>query len=238
MSLPKVNTPEYRLTIPSTDEELRYRPFLVKEEKILLIAQETGDEKAIYGAIKQLIQNCCFEQIDVEKLPLFDIEYIFLQIRAKSIGEIASIEVTCPDDKKTKVKVDVDLTTVNVHMEEDHDARIQLTDTIGVLMSYPHMGTVTMLNAQIGEKGSQIDNLFEMICDCMYQVWEGEDIHDAMDYSSKEKMEFVNSLNHDQFEKIQKFFESMPTVKHEVEITNPKTKKKSTITLQGMQAFF
>ena len=237
MSLPQINTPEYRLTVPSTDEEIRYRPFLVKEEKLLLIASETGDDDATYKAVRNIIKNCCLDAIDIDKLPLFDMEYIFLNIRAKSVGEIASLKVTCPDDEKTQVDVDVDLTTVQVIMDEKHDARIQLTDNIGVLMAYPSMGTVGVLK-NVSDEGKQTSSLFETVANCLYQIWEGEEVHDAMDYSMKDKLTFIDSLNHEQFEKIQNFFETMPTLKHDIHVTNPNTKKKSTITLSGMNDFF
>ena len=240
MSLPKINTPEYTLTIPSSDEEIVYRPFLVKEEKVLLIAQETGTEKSIYQAIKTLIQSCCFGKVNVDKLPLFDIEYIFLQIRAKSVGEVSTLEVTCPDDEETKVKIEVDLTTLTVEMDEKHSPRIQLTDDIGLLMQYPNLASILAMGVEVEENaaGSTIDKMFRMMQDCMYQIWQGEETFDAMDYSNKEKKEFLESLNHTQFEKIQAFFDTMPTVKYEVEVINPKTKVKSTVTLQGMNSFF
>ena len=237
MSLPKINAPEYRLNVPSTDEEIKYRPFLVKEEKLLLIAQETGDEKAQYHAIQNLIKSCVIEELAVDKLPVFDIEYIFLNIRAKSVGEIANLKIVCPDDEKTTVDVEVDLTKINVEMDEKHDARIQLEENpnIGILMSYPTIGTV---GYSTKEDASNAKILFEMISNCMYQIWEGEETHDCMDYSPKEKLAFLESLTHSQFEKVQQFFETMPTLKHEIEIVNPKTKVKSTITLQGMNDFF
>ena len=238
MSLPKINTPEYRLNVPSTDEEITYRPFLVKEEKLLLIAHETGDEKATFGAIKQLINSCVIQEVAVDKLPMFDLEYIFLNIRAKSVGEIAKLKIICPDDEKTTVDVEVDLTKINIVMDEAHDARIQLTDNIGMLMQYPSIDTVQE-HAVMGATGDQAtESLFKMIAECMYQVWEGEEVHDATDYSWKEKMDFIDSLSHDQFEKIQNFFTTMPSLKHEIEVTNPKTKVKSTVTLQGIQSFF
>ena len=136
MSLPIINTPEYRLNVPSTDEEIRYRPFLVKEEKILLIAQETGTDKATYNAIRTIIKSCTLDEIDIDKLPLFDMEYIFLNIRAKSVGEVAKLKVKCPDDEETEVDVEVDLTKIQVQMDENHDARIELTEDIGVLMMH------------------------------------------------------------------------------------------------------
>ena len=236
MSLPKINTPEYRLNIPSTDEEITYRPFLVKEEKLLLIAHETGDEKATFGAIKQLINSCVIQEVAVDRLPMFDLEYIFLNIRAKSVGEIAKLKIICPDDEKTTVDVEVDLTKINIEMDEKHDARIQLTDNIGLLMSYPSLDIVQE-HAVLGTE-QPVEQLFKMVAECMYQVWEGEEVQDASDFSWEEKMEFIESLNHSQFEKIQEFFETMPALKHEVKITNPNTKVKSTVTLQGIQSFF
>ena len=238
MTLPKINTPEYKLRVPSTDEEITYRPFLVKEEKLLLIAQETGTEDATYRAVKTIIENCCHGRIDLEKMPLFDMEYIFLNIRAKSIGEIAKLKVTCPDDNETKVDIEVDLTKVQVEMDKTHDARIQLSEepNIGILMSYPSIDTLGQTTTKGNKKDA--DKLFEMIAGSLYQIWEGEETHDAMDYSMKDKLAFLESLNHSQFEKVQKFFETMPTLKHEIEVTNPKTNVTSTVTLQGMNDFF
>ena len=237
MSLPKINAPEYRLNVPSTDEEITYRPFLVKEEKLLLIAQETGTDKATYDAIKQIITGCWSSDLNLDKMPIFDLEYIFLNIRAKSVGEIVKLKVKCPDDEKTEVEVEVDLTKINVEMDEKHDARIQLETepNIGILMSYPTIGTV---GYSTKEDASNAKILFEMISNCMYQIWEGEETHDCMDYSQKEKLAFLESLSHTQFEKIQTFFETMPTLKHEVEVENPETKVKSTVTLSGMNDFF
>ncbi len=236
MSLPKINAPEYRLNIPSTDEEITYRPFLVKEEKLLLIAHETGDEKATFSAIKDLIKSCVTQELAVDTLPMFDIEYIFLNIRAKSVGEIAKLKIICPDDEKTTVDVEVDLTKINVEMDEAHNARIQLTDDIGVLMSYPTMDLVE--EHAVTDSPNPTQQLFKLVAECIYQIWEGEEVHDATDYSYKEKVEFLDSLSHEQFEKIQQFFETMPTLKHEIEVTNPKTKVKSTVTLRGIQSFF
>ena len=235
MTLPVINTPEYRLTIPSTDEEIRYRPFLVKEEKLLLIAQETGDDNAIYQAIRNIIMNCVLVPIELERMPLFDMEYLFLNIRAKSVGEVAKLKVTCPDDGKTQVGIEVNLTEVNVHMSEDHDPRIQLTDDIGVLMCYPSLDTVGLMQ---GKTEQQSTALFELIATCIYQINQGEEVYDALDYSLQDKLTFLDSLNHMQFEKIQNFFNSMPTLTHEVKVTNPKTKKKSTVKLEGMNSFF
>ena len=238
MSLPKINTPEYSLVVPSTDEEIKFRPFLVKEEKLLLIAQETSDEQALYNAIKNLIKNCCFEKIDIDKLPLFDVEYIFLQIRAKSVGEIAEIKVICPDDGETEVEVKVDLTEIQVHMDEKHNTKIELTDNIGIVMSYPNLASILLKKKVQDNEESAADQMFSMIQDCMNQIWQGEETFEAMDYTDKEKKDFIENLNHNQFEKIQQFFETMPTVKHEVEVTNPNTKVVSKIEIEGMNSFF
>ena len=235
MTLPKINAPEYSLVVPSTQVEVKYRPFLVKEEKLLLMAQETGDEQALYNAIKNLIQNCCFEKIDTDALPLFDIEYIFLQIRAKSVDEVADVIVICPDDGETEVSVKVDLTKVQVQMDKKHNARIQLTDDIGILMSYPNLAAIL---AEKNDDLSNAEKMFNMISECMYQIWHGEETFDAMDYSIKDKKDFIESLNHEQFEKIQQFFETMPQLKHEEEVTNPKTGVKSKVVLEGMNSFF
>ena len=237
MTLPKINTPEYRLNVPSTDEEIRYRPFLVKEEKVLLVAQETGTDKATYEAIRTIIKNCTLDEIDIDKLPLFDMEYIFLNIRAKSVGEIGKLKVKCRDDEKTEVEVEIDLSKIQVEMNKDHDARIKLTDDIGVLMAYPNFGTVTNQSIET-PKGQETEKLFDMISDCMYQIWHGEETYDVIDYSKKERKAFLDSLNHQQFEKLQNFFETMPTLKKDIEVTNPVTKVTSTLTLQGLSSFF
>ena len=200
------------------------------------MAQETGADSALYSAIKNLIKNCCFDKIDVDKLPLFDIEYIFLNIRAKSVEEIAKLQVICPDDGVTQVGVEVDLTKLQVQMEDDHNPRIQLSEDIGILMSYPNLATVISANAD--ENDNTYETMFKMIQDCMYQIWQGEETFDVMDYTDEDKKTFLESLNHNQFEKIQNFFETMPQLKHEVEVTNPKTKIKSTVTLEGMNSFF
>jgi hypothetical protein len=239
MSLPKINTPEYKLVIPSTDEEITYRPFLVKEEKILLIASETGGEKAQMLAIQNLIKSCVTEELAIDRLPMFDLEYIFLNIRAKSVGETANLKIICPDDEKTTVDVSVDLTKINIEMDETHNPRIDLTDKIGILLSYPTMGLIA--ERSIGENLESEDaanQMFELVADCMYQIWEGEEVHDCTDYSTKEKIDFLESLNHLQFEKIQKFFDSMPTLKHEIEVTNPNTNVTSTVVLRGITSFF
>jgi hypothetical protein len=237
MSLPQINTPEYTLKLPSTDEEVRYRPFLVKEEKILLIAQETGGDKETYNAIRKIIVSCCLDPIDMDKLPLFDVEYLFLNIRAKSVGEVAKLKIKCPDDEETEVEIELDLTSIVVQMEDDHTNKIELTDTIGVILAYPNLATVEQQSIDV-PKGKETTALFEMIVDCIDQIWEGEEVHDCTDYSKKELSEFLEGLDHTQFEKIQHFFSTMPMLKKEIEVTNPKTGVTSKMVLSGLQSFF
>ena len=237
MTLPKINVPEYTLVVPSTEEEIKFRPFLVKEEKLLLLSQESGDEKSLYAAIKNLVNNCCYNKIDVDALPLFDIEYVFLQIRAKSVNEIADVKVICPDDGETEVDIKVDLTKVQVHIDDKHNSKIPLTDDIGVVMAYPNLASILLTSTGDDEQTAS-DKMFQMIQDCILQIWQGEETFEAMDYTDKDKKDFIESLNHNQFEKIQQFFETMPTVKHEVEVTNPNTKVVSKIEIEGMNSFF
>ena len=235
MTLPKINAPEYSLVVPSTGVEVKYRPFLVKEEKLLLIAQETGDEKSLYGAIKNLIHNCCHGQLDVDTMPLFDVEYVFLQLRSKSVGEMAEVLVICPDDGETEVKVKVNLNELTVELPSKDHNKIKLTDDIGIVMAYPNLASV-LLTADKNKNASDI--MFDTILECMFQIWQGEEVFAATDYSHKEKLDFIDSLSHDQFEKIQQFFETMPSVKKEVEITNPNTKVVSKVDIEGMNSFF
>ena len=236
MTLPKINAPEYSLVVPSTQVEVKYRPFLVKEEKLLLIAQETGDEKALYTAIKNLIHNCCHGQLDVDTMPLFDVEYVFLQLRSKSVGEFADVLVICPDDNETEINVKVNLNELTVDLPSKDHNKIQLTDDIGIVMAYPNLASVLL--TAIDKDKSASDIMFDTILECMFQIWQGEEVFAASDYTHKDKLDFIDSLSHDQFEKIQQFFETMPTVKKEVEVTNPNTKVASKVNIEGMNSFF
>ena len=236
MTLPKINAPEYSLVVPSTGVEVKYRPFLVKEEKLLLIAQETGDEKSLYGAIKNLIHNCCHGQLDVDTMPLFDVEYVFLQLRSKSVGEMAEVLVICPDDGETEVKVKVNLNELTVELPSKDHNKIKLTDDIGIVMAYPNLASVLLTAVDKDKNTSEL--MFDTILECMFQIWQGEEVFAATDYSHKEILDFIDSLSHDQFEKIQQFFETMPSVKKEVEVTNPKTKIVSKVDIEGMNSFF
>ena len=236
MTLPKINAPEYSLVVPSTKVEVKYRPFLVKEEKLLLIAQETGDEKSLYGAIKNLIHNCCHGQLDVDTMPLFDVEYVFLQLRSKSVGEFAEVLVICPDDGETEVKVKVNLNELTVELPSKDHNKIKLTDDIGIVMAYPNLASVLLTAIDKDKNASEL--MFNTILECMFQIWQGEEVFAATDYSHKEKLDFIDSLSHDQFEKIQQFFETMPTVKKEVEVMNPNTNVLSKVNIEVMNSFF
>ena len=233
MTLPVINTPTYELVVPSTKETLVYRPFLVKEEKILLMAMEEEKDSQLNRALKQVVNNCTFEKVDVGKLPLFDLEYIFLRIRAKSVGEVAKIQVLCEDDGETYVPVEIDLETIEVEFQEDHTTKIELTDEIGIEMGYP---TFEFLNFKADE--TEVNQLFDIIGSSIERVYEGETVYEKADFSKKDLKVFLESLTSEQFLKVQKFFETMPRLRHKIEVTNPKTKKVNEITLEGLQAFF
>jgi len=233
MTLPVINTPTYELEIPSTKEKLTYRPFLVKEEKILLMAMEEEKDTQLNKALKQVVHNCTFEKVDVGKLPLFDLEYIFLRIRAKSVGEVAKIQVLCEDDGETYVPVEIDLESIEVEFQEDHSNTIELTDEISIQMGYP---TFEFLNFKAEE--TEVNQLFDIIGSSIERVYEGETVYEKADFSKKDLKVFLESLTSEQFLRVQKFFETMPRLRHKIEVVNPKTKKKNEITLEGLQAFF
>ena len=234
MALPNINQQTFELNVPSTDEKIKFRPFLVREEKILLQALESNKLTDIASAVQIIIENCTFNKIDVDKLPSFDLEYIFLNIRAKSVGEIAKIRVLSPDDKKTYVETSIDLTKVNVEVDVDHTNKIELTDTAGVIMRYP---TLEMFIKNDYDK-PKADDLIKMFAECIDQIYDGDDVFDYVDTSEKERVEFLENLTKGQFEKITQFFSSMPRLKHEVKLTNPVTKKKGKVTLEGLRSFF
>jgi len=236
MALPKLTTPTYELEVPSTDEKLKYRPFLVREEKILLIALESGKSEDIITAIKDIVTECTYGKIDLGKMPMFDVEYIFLNIRAKSVGEVSTLKLLCPDDKETYVNVDIDLSEIMVQVNEGHNPKIELTDEMGMIMTYP---TIDSLSAT-GVTEITADNMLDVISACILQIYDkkGEEVFETKDQTKKEISEFVESLNTKQFQEVQKFFDTMPKLKHTVELENPKTGVKSEIVLQGLNDFF
>ncbi len=236
MALPKLNTPSYELELPSTDEKVSYRPFLVKEEKILLIALESGKPEEIITAVRDIVSECTFNKLDIASLPMFDIEYMFLNIRAKSVGEVSKLKIKCPDDNKTFADVELDLATVKVEVGEGHTNKIELTDDMGIIMTYPGIETFK----HKGLQALNAENMIEVISACVLQIYEqkGEKVYNAKDQTEKELVEFIEQLNTKQFKEIQKFFDTMPRLKHTIKVTNPKTKVESDVTLQGLNDFF
>ena len=233
MALPKLNVPMYDLELPSTKEKITYRPFLVKEEKILLLALEEENEKAMAVALKQIVNNCTSGLDNIDQLPLFDLEYMFLRIRAKSVGEVADLKLLCEDDGKTYVDVQIPLEEIEVSFTEGHTNKINLTDDVIVEMRYP---TFEMLGVAPGDMN--VEKTFQLIGSCIERIYEGETVHERADFSNKELGEFLDSLSSEQFQSVQTFFETMPKLKHEVKFKNPNTKKQNKVTLEGLQSFF
>jgi hypothetical protein len=237
MALPVLETNTFELTLPSSEVTVKYRPFIVKEEKILLQAMESQEQKQIVNALKNIVSVCTFGQLNVDELPTFDLEYVFLKIRSKSVGEIANLKILCPDDKKTYADVEVDLSTVDVHVDDEHRNTIVVDEDkkISVLMKYP---TLASVDPTKDYSKQDTKALFSVISDGIYQIIEGETIHQAKDYTKEELDKFIESISSASFKKIQKFYETMPKLMHEVEVENPKTKVKSKITLSGLSDFF
>ena len=236
MALPTINTPTYELVVPSTDEKIKYRPFLVKEEKILLIASESGKQEDIINAIKQIATACTFGKLKIGRMPMFDVEYIFLQIRAKSVGEVSELTLIAPDDKETRVVVEVDLSEVKVQVQDDHTNKIELTDEMGIYMQYPTVDTF----GKSGMTEITASNMLEVISACIAQVYDkkGEEVWESKDSTKKELVDFIEQLSSKQFAEIQKFFDTMPKLKHVVTVKNPKTKVETEVVLSGLSDFF
>tara|TARA_B100001093_G_scaffold454792_2_gene464437 strand:- start:862 stop:1563 length:702 start_codon:yes stop_codon:yes gene_type:complete len=233
MALPKLASAKFELTLPSTGEKVEYRPFLVKEEKALMIAQSTGKQDDIMRAVKDVITSCTFEKVDASKLPIFDLEYIFINLRAKSVGEIVKLMVTCPDDNTTQVSVEVDLTKIECHKEVGHDTNIRLTDEIGLIMDYPKVSSVQELDLE-----NEMESTFEVIKSCVRQVYDSNNVYEKVDMDKEDLNDFIESMSHDQFDKVQEFFNTMPKVKHMIKVKNPKTGVDGEVVLQGMADFF
>ena len=233
MALPKLSNITYELELPSTGESIKYRPFLVKEQKTLMIAQESDDNKAIENAFASIISDCTFGELDAYNLPMFDVEYVFLQMRGRSVGEKIKLTVLCPDDEKTKVNVEIDLKDVNIQVKEEHTNIVQVTDDVHIVMRYPTLKDMAGYN-----NTGQIDSIFDMIRRCVHEIHDGETVHNRVDISNKELDEFIESMTTESFEKLSAFFETMPKLLHEIEVKNPKTKNKTTIPIEGLQSFF
>ena len=236
MALPRIDVPIYELVVPSTDEKIKYRPFLVKEEKLLLIAMESGKNEDILRGVKDIVDSCTFNKLKLGNMPMFDIEYIFLQIRSKAVGEVSTLRVLCKDDGKTYAKVEVDLTKIEVQVDGTHTNKIELSDEMGVIMKYPTIDSFT----ENGIEEIKASNMLDVIITCISQIYDkkGEEVYDAKDSTQKELIEFVEQMNTKQFADVQKFFDTMPALKHEITVKNPKTKKESKVTLSGLNDFF
>ena len=235
MALPILETATYELTLPSADVVVKYRPFLVKEEKVLLQALESNDDVEIKNAIIDIVSTCTFGQVNAKALPTFDLEYVFLQVRSKSVGEIAKIRLLCPDDKETYVTKEVDLSKVEVQVDDEHTNEIKISDTIKMIMKYPTIDTV---DPKLNIKGMKTQQVFDMITGCIHSIIDGEKEHFVKDYTKDELNKFIESLDRKSFDKLNKFFDTMPQLRHEIEVENPKTKVKSKIVLKGAQDFF
>ena len=233
MALPKLEVKTYNLTLPSTGEEIKYRPFLVKEQKILLMAQESKNTSEIADAMSQLISDCTFGKVDPKTCPMFDAEYIFLKLRAKSVGETAQVQITCPDDDKTKVNVTINLEEVECNMTEDHTNIVEVTDNIKIIFNYPLLSTYQ--NNELEEDKTK--KIFSMLVECIQEIHHGDKVYNRIDVSKKELNEFIDSFDTTQFKKVSNFFETMPRLRHIVEVTNPETKVKSEVPIEGLASF-
>lgn len=234
MALPKLETPVYELEQPSTGETIKYRPFLVKEQKILMMAQESKDDKQIRDALASLISNCTYQKVDPYKIPIFDIEYLFLRIRGKSVGEKVDLKLLCPDDNETFIDKTINLEEIGVNMKVGHINEVEITDKVKITLNYPTLNDVV----DMGQDMDSSEDVFKMIKRCVHEIHDGDKVYNKVDISDSELEEFIDSLTSQQFEKITNFFDTMPKVQHSVEVTNPKTKKKGEIVIEGIQSFF
>jgi len=236
MALPILTTPTYELEIPSTEEKIKYRPFLVKEEKVLLMAMESGENNQIIQAVKTIVSECTFNKVDLGNSPMFDIEYIFLQIRGKSAGEVSNIRLLCKDDGKTYADVEINLNDIEVHVTEEHTNKIELTDEMGMIMTYPTIDS--FMNTGINKIDSS--NMLEVIATCILQIYDkkGEEVFEAKDQTKKELNDFIEQLTSHQFQEVQKFFDTMPKLQHVVKVKNPETNVLNEVLLSGLNDFF
>ena len=238
MPLPKISTPTYELELPSSGQTVKYRPFLVKEEKVLVIALESEDNKQITNAIKAVLKSCIQTRgVKVEHLPTFDIEYLFLNIRGKSVGEELEVNVICPDDEETQVKTTINLDDIQIEKDENHTKQIKLDDNLMMEMKYPSLEQFIKNNFDFDEK-NQMDQSFELIATCIDKIFSEEEVWATADCTKKEVNEFLESMNSSQFKEIETFFETMPKLSHTIKVTNPKTKVESDVVLEGLASFF
>ena len=237
MPLPKISTPTYELVVPSTGKKIKYRPFLVKEEKILIIAMESEDEKQIGRAVKDVLSNCILTRgIKVDKLPTFEIEYLFLHIRGKSVGESVDLLITCPDDEQTQVPIGIDLDEIKIEIDEAHSRDIVLDDNYTMRMKYPSLDQ--FIKSNFNQTDVSVDETFELISGCIEQVFSQDEAWSASDCTKKELFAFLEQLNSKQFQAVEKFFETMPRLSHSVKVRNPNTGVESDVVLEGLASFF
>ena len=238
MPLPKIATPTYELELPSTGQTVKYRPFLVKEEKLLVLALESEDTKQITSAIKAVLKSCVLTKgIKVEHLPTFDIEYLFLHIRGKSVGEELEVNITCPDDEKTQVPVTINLEDIEVQKNDEHNKQVKLDDNLMMEMKYPSLDQFIKNNFDFAEE-NQMEQSFDLIGTCIDKIYNEEEVWATADCTKKEVKEFLESMNSSQFKDIEKFFETMPKLQHTLKVINPKTKVENEVVLEGLASFF
>tara|TARA_E500000331_G_scaffold253245_1_gene243687 strand:- start:923 stop:1636 length:714 start_codon:yes stop_codon:yes gene_type:complete len=236
MALPKLGYPTYELELPSTGKTVKYRPFLVKEEKVLLLALESQDEKQVTNAVKDLLKNCVISRIKVDQLPSFDLEFLFLKIRAASIGEEITLTVTCLDDNETKVDAKININEIEVLKPEGHDPKIMFDDTTGIVMKYPSMRQ--FIEREFLQKDMKTEEVYDFIADSIDQIFDEDEVYDSSTTTKKEFRTFVDSMTTKQFEKVQKFYETSPKLSHKFTVINPNTGKDSEYTIEGLQSFF
>ena len=238
MPLPKIATPTYELELPSTGQSINYRPFLVKEEKLLVLALETEDTKQITTAIKNVLKNCVLTKgIKVDQLPTFDIEFLFLNIRGKSVGEEIEVNIICPDDEETQVPITIDLDEIKVQKNDDHTNQIKLDKDLMMELKYPSLEQFIKNNFDFDDANA-MDQSFDLIATCIDKIYTADEVWAAADCTKKEIKEFLEQMNSSQFKEIETFFETMPKLSHKVKVTNPKTKVKNEVVLEGLASFF
>ena len=239
MPLPKINTPTYELTLPSNNKKIKYRPFLVREEKILILALESSDAKQISSSIVEIMSDCIeTKNVDITKLPIFDIEYLFLNIRAMSVGETVDVIITCPDDNKTTVEATINIDDIKVKKTKGHKNVVKLDDTYSMKLKYPSMQQFIDANFDSEQELNSVSQSLQMLSTCIDMIYDNEESWDAADNSPEELNEFIEQLNTKQFKEVETFFETMPKLEHIVEVTNPKTGKASKVKLEGLASFF
>ena len=237
MPLPKINTPTYELTLPSNGKKIKYRPFLVREEKILIMALETEDQKQITDAVIQILDSCIMTRgVKIESLATFDIEYIFLNVRSKSVGETIKVNIICPDDEKTSVEIPIDLDSIKIKKDKSHTDIVKLDDNLSMKLKYPSMKQFIESNFEAGKE--TVSNTMEVITSCIDMIYNEEESWNASESTKQELEEFIDQLDTKQFQTIEKFFDTMPKLSHRVKVKNPKTEVESSVVLEGLAAFF